>query len=144
MQGSTQPSKVKERKLRFFATSPGAAKQAGLWRYAFARQGVQLATTDCLIAAIAHERGAALVTGNMDSIRCPNSFSCPFHAGSAARGKYLALDIQHSRYRLSWMTLYGGPGMLDVLLCVSARRAFVIHPGMFAIGADLSQQSWRL
>lgn len=51
--------------LRFFATSSGAARQAGLWRYAFARQGVQLATTDCLIAAIAHERGATLVTGNM-------------------------------------------------------------------------------
>lgn len=50
--------------LRFFATSPGAARQAGLWRYAFARQGVQLATTDCLIAAVAHEWRATLVTGN--------------------------------------------------------------------------------
>jgi predicted nucleic acid-binding protein len=54
------------RSLRFFATSPGAAGQAGLWRYAFARQGVQLATTDRLIAAIAHERRATLVTGNLD------------------------------------------------------------------------------
>lgn len=52
--------------LRFLETSSGAAKQAGLWRYAFARQGVQLATTDCLIAAIAHERDATLVTGNTD------------------------------------------------------------------------------
>jgi predicted nucleic acid-binding protein len=51
--------------LRFFVTSPGASRQAGLWRYAFARQGVQVATTDCLISAIAHERGATLVTGNM-------------------------------------------------------------------------------
>jgi predicted nucleic acid-binding protein len=57
--------------LRFFATSPGAARQAGLWRYAFARQGVQLATTDCLIAAVAHERGATLVTGNMDDYPMP-------------------------------------------------------------------------
>ena len=57
--------------LRFFAASPGAARQAGLWRYAFARQGVQLATTDCLIAAIAHERGATLVTGNMDDYPMP-------------------------------------------------------------------------
>ena len=64
----TEQSRGEEllRSLRFFATSPAAAKQAGLWRYAFARQGVQLATTDCLIAAIAHERGATLVTGNLD------------------------------------------------------------------------------
>jgi predicted nucleic acid-binding protein len=57
--------------LRFFATSAGAARQAGLWRYAFARQGVQLATTDCLIAAIAYERGATLVTGNTDHYPMP-------------------------------------------------------------------------
>jgi predicted nucleic acid-binding protein len=64
----TEQSRGEEllRSLRFFATSPGVAKQAGLWHYAFARQGVQLATTDCLIAAIAHERGATLVTGNLD------------------------------------------------------------------------------
>ena len=57
--------------LRFFVTSPGSARQAGLWRYAFARQGVQLATTDCLIAAIAHERRATLVTGNLDDYPMP-------------------------------------------------------------------------
>jgi predicted nucleic acid-binding protein len=63
--------------LRFFATSPGAARQAGLWRYAFARQGVQLATTDCLIAAVAHERGATLVTGNMDDYPIPERHRLP-------------------------------------------------------------------
>jgi len=57
--------------LQFFATSRGAARQAGLWGYAFARQGVQLTTTDCMIAAIAHERGATLVTGNMDDYPMP-------------------------------------------------------------------------
>ena len=57
--------------LRFFATSPGAARQAGLWRYAFARQGVQLATTDCLIAAIAQAHQAAVVTGNADDYPMP-------------------------------------------------------------------------
>jgi predicted nucleic acid-binding protein len=64
----TEQSRGEEllRSLRFFATSPGTARQAGLWRYAFERQGVQLATTDCLIAAIAHERGASLVTGNLN------------------------------------------------------------------------------
>ena len=57
--------------LRFFATSPGAARQAGLWRFGFARQGLQLATTDCLIAAIAYERDATLVTGNTDDYPMP-------------------------------------------------------------------------
>jgi predicted nucleic acid-binding protein len=63
--------------LRFLATSPGTARQAGLWRYTFARQGVQLATTDCLIAAIAHERGATLVTGNIDDYPMPELHRMP-------------------------------------------------------------------
>lgn len=57
--------------LRFFPTSPEAAAQAGLWRYAFARQGVPLATTDCLIAAIAHAHRATLITGNTDDYPMP-------------------------------------------------------------------------
>jgi len=50
--------------LEFLPTSPMAAWQAGRWRYDFARQGRQLPTTDCLIAATAVEHGAAVVTGN--------------------------------------------------------------------------------
>lgn len=72
--------------LRFFATSPGAARQAGLWRYAFARQGVQLATTDCLIAAIAHERHATLVTGNTDDYPMPEVRRMPLPRGQQDAG----------------------------------------------------------
>ncbi len=50
--------------LVYLPCSPEAARQAGLWRREFRRRGKQLATTDCLIAAIAHEHGATLITGN--------------------------------------------------------------------------------
>lgn len=51
--------------LRFLPTSSAAARQAGAWRYAFARRGQPLATTDCVIAAVAHAHSATLVTGNI-------------------------------------------------------------------------------
>jgi tRNA(fMet)-specific endonuclease VapC len=51
--------------LTFLPTSPEASRQAGEWRYAFARRGIALATTDCLIAATAHDQQAELVTGNL-------------------------------------------------------------------------------
>jgi tRNA(fMet)-specific endonuclease VapC len=50
--------------LRFLPTSPTAARQAGEWRYEYARRGRALSTTDALIAATAHEHAASLVTGN--------------------------------------------------------------------------------
>ena len=50
--------------LRFLPTSAAAARQAGVWRYHYARRGTQLPTTDCLIAAIAREGQATLITGN--------------------------------------------------------------------------------
>lgn len=40
------------------------ALTAGGYRYSYARQGVQLATADCLIAAAAVHAGATLVTYN--------------------------------------------------------------------------------
>ena len=48
------------------ATTPSASRQAGIWRYDFARRGQQLSMADCLIAAIAHEHGATLLTGNVN------------------------------------------------------------------------------
>jgi hypothetical protein len=42
-----------------------AAEQAGLWRYDFARQGVTLATTDTVIAAVAQFYDATVVTRNV-------------------------------------------------------------------------------
>lgn len=50
--------------LAFLTSSRAAARQAGEWRYAFARQGVAIAMTDALIAATALEHSATVVTGN--------------------------------------------------------------------------------
>src|SRR5712692_6372708 len=42
-------------KLPYWNVSPEAAMQAGIWRRYFATQGIQLSTTDALIAAVAWE-----------------------------------------------------------------------------------------
>ena len=41
-----------------------AARRAGKWRYAYRRQGTTLALVDMLVAAIAFEHGATLLTAN--------------------------------------------------------------------------------
>jgi predicted nucleic acid-binding protein len=50
--------------LLFWPISYAASVQAGTWQYAFARQGIQISTTDALIAAVADEMGASIVTSN--------------------------------------------------------------------------------
>lgn len=50
--------------LSFLASTPAIGEQAGTWRYAFARQGVALSTSDTLVAATAHVYGASLITRN--------------------------------------------------------------------------------
>ena len=50
--------------MRFLTAAPEIGRQAGVWRHEFARQGLQLASTDCLIAATAYRHRATLVTGN--------------------------------------------------------------------------------
>ena len=52
--------------LSFLPTSAEAARRAGEWRYAYARRGVTLSTTDVLVAATASAHQAGLVTGNRD------------------------------------------------------------------------------
>lgn len=52
------------RPMRFLRSTPQIGRQAGLWRYEFARQGVQLSAPDCLIAATAYHHRATLITGN--------------------------------------------------------------------------------
>lgn len=52
--------------LRFWAEDRSSAKQAGIWRYEFARRGMPLATTDVLVAAVAHTHGAVVVTDNVN------------------------------------------------------------------------------
>lgn len=51
--------------LLYWDISPAAAMRAGQDRRTFARQGRSLSTTDCLVAAVAREQGAFVVTGNV-------------------------------------------------------------------------------
>lgn len=50
--------------LYFWPISPAAARQAGIWRYDLARQGIALSMTDALIAAVAQAEDAVLLTAN--------------------------------------------------------------------------------
>ena len=65
------------RALALFSTSeylPASeeiAIQAGKWRYLYARRGIQLSTTDMLIAATAHAYNATIVTGNVRDYPMP-------------------------------------------------------------------------
>ena len=67
--------------LEFLPTSADAARQAGEWRYDFARRGTALATTDCLIAAVALEHQATLVTGNVRHFPMPDLSTLPLPRG---------------------------------------------------------------
>ena len=72
-----QQGDVLLRSMRFLTASPEVGRQAGLWRYEFARQGLQLAATDCLIAATAHRHRATLITGNTRHYPMPGWNSMP-------------------------------------------------------------------
>ena len=50
--------------MEYYEVSREIAKEAGRYRYEFARRGTTLATTDTLIAATAIAEGAILITGN--------------------------------------------------------------------------------
>jgi tRNA(fMet)-specific endonuclease VapC len=51
--------------LRYWGITKDAARQAGRFRYEFARKGIILTTTDTLVAAVAQEREAVVVTSNV-------------------------------------------------------------------------------
>jgi len=51
--------------LTYLPISATAARVAGRWRYQYARQGVTLSHTDCLIAAGAQKHQASLITGKV-------------------------------------------------------------------------------
>lgn len=51
--------------LEYWHATQSAARQAGIWRYDFARRGIRLPTTDTMVAAVARERGAIIVTDNL-------------------------------------------------------------------------------
>ena len=50
--------------LEYYLVSREAAKEAGRYRYEFARRGITLSTTDTLMAATAIAEGAILITAN--------------------------------------------------------------------------------
>jgi predicted nucleic acid-binding protein len=51
--------------LSYWTISHAATRQAGRWRYVFARQGRPLSIGDLLTAAVAAQEQATLVTGNV-------------------------------------------------------------------------------
>jgi tRNA(fMet)-specific endonuclease VapC len=51
--------------LLLWPISLDAAKRAGRFRYDFARRGISLSTTDTLVAAVALEQRATIVTSNV-------------------------------------------------------------------------------
>jgi tRNA(fMet)-specific endonuclease VapC len=51
--------------LAYWEVSIAAAWHAGEWRYDFARRGRALPVTDTLIAAVAVEQGATILTANV-------------------------------------------------------------------------------
>ncbi|MBI2908442.1 MAG: PIN domain-containing protein [Chloroflexi bacterium] len=51
--------------LHYFETTAEAAKLAGQYRYEFARRGISLPVADTLVAAVAAENHAVVVTGNI-------------------------------------------------------------------------------
>jgi predicted nucleic acid-binding protein len=58
----------------YYETTPAMAKEAGRYRYEFARRGTSLSATDSVIAAVAISNDATLITNNvrdfpMDGIR---------------------------------------------------------------------------
>ncbi len=57
--------------LTYLVTAAPMAQQAGEWRFTYARRGVSLSTTDCLIAATAYGHQATLVTGNVNDFPMP-------------------------------------------------------------------------
>ena len=57
--------------LTYLPASDAAARQAGAWRYTYARQGQALSLPDCLIAACAQEHQATIVTGNVRDFPMP-------------------------------------------------------------------------
>jgi predicted nucleic acid-binding protein len=58
--------------LEFWPLSREAAKQAGRWRYDFARRGQSLPTTDTLVAAVALQHRAVIVTNNVADYPMPS------------------------------------------------------------------------
>ena len=49
----------------YWEVSQSAARMAGIFRNEFGRQGTSITTTDALVAAVAQEQNATVVTSNV-------------------------------------------------------------------------------
>lgn len=58
----------------YLPASEAIAKQAGEWRYFYARRGIQLSTTDVLIASTAFAYSATVVTRNARDYPMPEIY----------------------------------------------------------------------
>ena len=65
--------------LILWPISLGAARKAGRFRYDFAREGVSLSTTDTLVAAVALEHRAVIVTSNVKDYPMDEVVLHPLH-----------------------------------------------------------------
>ncbi len=63
--------------MDFWETSFEAARQAGLYRYRYARQSQVVSSSDALIAAVSVEAQATLVTGNVRHFPMPDVVVMP-------------------------------------------------------------------
>lgn len=101
----------------FLPTTAEIARQAGTWRYDFARDGVTLSTTDALVAATAEAHSATIVTGNLKDYS--NARNQAARLGTQDKGRKSAIGI--GRLPLKSPTKLGLQGtvpQLRRLLCV--------------------------
>jgi tRNA(fMet)-specific endonuclease VapC len=61
--------------LIYWSVSQTAARAAGIMRYDFARSGKSLAMSDCLVAAVAIEQEAIILTSNTDDYPQPEAMT---------------------------------------------------------------------
>lgn len=57
--------------LEYWTITKNISRQAGIWRYNFARTGTSISTQDCLIAATALAHNAILLTKNIKDYPMP-------------------------------------------------------------------------
>ena len=58
--------------LRYWDIAVATARRAGIYRFAFGRTGRTLTTAEALIAAVALQAGATVVTTNVKDFRIPD------------------------------------------------------------------------
>lgn len=64
--------------LGYWEIDLGTAREAGCFRYDFARKGVALSTADTLVASVALGKGAVIVSNNVKDYPLPGIALLPF------------------------------------------------------------------